>query len=215
MNKKEEFIDIFKNNIKRDGYKGADELLNFLEKSDFFDCPASTRFHSNIEHGLCLHSINVYNRLKQLVVDEAKKRGYGEDYWKFLNIDNDMKKVVNNSLADESIAIMGLLHDICKVDTYKVDYKNVKVDGEWVKQPFYAVNDELPYGHGEKSVYMISPFIELNRAEAMAINWHMSGFDMRVKGGSYSIGDAYYKFPVAVLLATADIMASYLDEKIY
>ena len=215
MNKKEEFIEIFKNNIKRDGYKGANELLNFLEKSDFFECPASTKFHSNIQGGLCTHSINVYNRLKELVLVEAQKRGYGDDYWKFLNIDNDMKKVVNNSLADESIAIMGLLHDICKVGTYKVDYRNVKVDGVWTQQPFFAVNDELPYGHGEKSVYMISPFIELNRAEAIAINWHMSGFDMRVKGGSYAISDAYYKFPVAVLLATADIMAAYLDEKIY
>ena len=109
---------------------------------------------------------------------------------------------------------MGLLHDVCKVNTYITDYKNVKVNGEWTKQPFFAVQDELPYGHGEKSVYMLCGFIKLTREEAMAINWHMSGFDMRVKGGSYSISDAYYQFPVAVLLAMADMMASYLDEKI-
>ena len=215
MDKKEEFVEIY-NCISRSGMRGAKELLSYLEKSDFFSCPASTKFHNNTEGGLCGHSLNVYHRLKKLVVEEAKKRGYGDEYYKFLQIDNKMDKIINNSLADESIAIMGLLHDICKVDTYKVEYRNAKDEnGVWVKVPFYAVNDELPYGHGEKSVYMISPYIELYRAEAIAINWHMSGFDMRVKGGSYSISDAYYKYPVAVLLATADIMAAYLDEKIY
>lgn len=204
MNKRKEFLEIYKNNIHREG---AEKLLEWLENTDFFTCPASTKFHSNFEGGLCEHSINVYNRLKKLVVDE-----YGENY--------------NEIISDESLAIMGLLHDVCKVNTYKVEYKNAKVytpNGskvdnlgkfEWESQPYYSVDDELPYGHGEKSVYMISGFIKLTREEAMAINWHMSGFDMRVKGGSYSIGDAYYKFPIAVLLATADIMAAYLDEKI-
>ncbi len=204
MNKRKEFLEIYKNNIHREG---AEKLLEWLENTDFFTCPASTKFHSNFEGGLCEHSINVYNRLKKLVVDE-----YGENY--------------NEIISDESLAIMGLLHDVCKVNTYKVEYKNAKVytpNGskvdnlgkfEWESQPYYSVDDELPYGHGEKSVYMISGFIKLTREEAMAINWHMSGFDMRVKGGSYSIGDAYYKFPIAVLLATSDIMAAYLDEKI-
>ena len=192
MDKREEFIEIFKNNIKRDG---ADKLLEWLKSSDFFTCPASTKFHSNVEGGLCAHSINVYNRLKNLIVAE-----YGEDY--------------QSKISDESIAIIGLLHDVCKVGTYKTEMRNVKVDGVWVQQPYFAVQDELPYGHGEKSVYMLCGFIKLTREEALAINWHMSGFDMRVKGGSYAISDAYYQFPVAVLLATADIMAAYLDEKI-
>ena len=192
MSSKEKFLEIYNNYIKRDG---ADKLLAWLENTDFFTAPASTKFHSNYEGGLCAHSINVYNRLVSLVKNE-----YGENY--------------QSVVSDESLAIMGLLHDICKVNTYIVDYRNVKVDGEWIKQPYFSVQDELPYGHGEKSVYMLCGFIKLSREEAMAINWHMSGFDMRVKGGSYAISEAYYQFPVAVLLAMADMMASYLDEKV-
>lgn len=192
MGNKEEFLEIYNKYVKREG---ADKLRAWLESTDFFTAPASTKFHSNFEGGLCAHTINVYKRLVALVKNE-----YGENY--------------QSVVSDESLAIMGLLHDICKVNTYTVDYRNVKVNGEWTKQPYYAVQDELPYGHGEKSVYMLCGFIKLTREEAMAINWHMSGFDMRVKGGSYAISEAYYQFPVAVLLAMADMMASYLDEKI-
>lgn len=192
MDKKEEFLEIYKANIKRDG---ADKLLAWLESSDFFTCPASTKFHNNFEGGLCEHSINVYNRLKQLA-----KQQFGDDY----------AKVV----SDETLAILGLLHDVCKVNTYKTDYRNVKVDGVWTQQPYYSVSDDLPYGHGEKSVYMLCGFIKLSREEAIAINWHMGGFDMRVKGGSFALSDAYYKYPVAVLLAIADFMATYLDERV-
>ena len=193
MDNKEEFLQICKQNIKRDG---ADKLISWLETTDFFTCPASTKFHSNVEGGLCLHSLNVYKRLKQLA-----KLQFGDNY--------------QNVVSDESLAIMGLFHDLCKVNTYKVEYRNVKVDGNWIRQPYFSVQDDLPYGHGEKSVYMLSGFIKLTREEAVAINWHMSGFDVRVKGGSYSLSDAYYKYPVAVLLAMADMMSAYLDEKIY
>jgi len=189
---KDEFIEIYKTNIKRDG---ADKLLEWLERTDFFTAPASSKFHSNYTGGLCDHSVNVYKRFKSLIKNE-----YGDNY--------------AEKVSEESIAVMSLLHDVCKVDTYKTDYRNVKVDGVWTQQPYFSVADELPYGHGEKSVYMISGFMRLSREEAMAINWHMSGFDMRVKGGSYAISDAYYKYPVAVLLAMADMMATYLDEKI-
>lgn len=204
MSKREEFLEIFKTNINREG---ADKLLEWLQNSDFFTCPASTKFHSNYEGGLCDHSVNVYRRLKKLIIEE-----YGEDY--------------SSKISDESIAIMGLLHDVCKIGTYKVEYKNTKVYSpngsksdncgrfDWESQQYYSVQDELPYGHGEKSVYMLSGFIKLTREEAMAINWHMSGFDMRVKGGSFAISDAYYKYPVAVMLANADMMATYLDETI-
>ena len=189
---KEEFIEIYNKYIKREG---ADKMLNFLESTDFFSAPASTKFHSNFEGGLCEHSIKVFNRYKKLIEQE-----YGSDY--------------QSKISDESIAIIALLHDICKVNTYKTEYRNVKVDGEWTQQPYFSVQDELPYGHGEKSVYMICGFLKLSREEAMAINWHMGGFDMRVKGGSYSIGDAFYKFPTAFLFSIADMMATYLDEEI-
>jgi len=187
---REEFVSIYEENIKREGAK---ELLDWLKKSDFFTAPASTKFHSAIEGGLCLHSVNVYHRFKRLLELE-----YG----------NKREEVITN----ESIAIMALLHDICKVNCYKVDYKNVKVDGEWTKQPFYIYDDALPYGHGEKSVYMISGFMKLTREEALAINWHMGGYDKRVVGGDYSIANAYYAYPTAVILHLADISATYLDE---
>ncbi len=188
---KEKFLTLFKNNVSRDG---ADKLLEWLETTDFFTAPASTKFHSAVEGGLCAHSLNVYNRFLTLVKCE-----FGEDWQKHI--------------SQESVTIIALLHDICKVNTYKVDYKNVKVDGVWTQQPYYMVDDQLPYGHGEKSVYIINGFLRLTREEAMAINWHMGGFDMRVRGGSYSISDAYYKYPISVLFHIADLMATYLDEQ--
>ncbi len=187
---KEEFIKIFNENIKREG---ASDLLEWLKKTDFFNAPASTKFHSAVEGGLCFHSLNTYKRFKQVLECEYK---------------NGLEKV-----PDETIAIISLLHDLCKVETYKVDYRNVKVNNEWIKQPYYAVNDTLPYGHGEKSVYMISGFMKLTREEALSINWHMGGFDTRVMGGSYSLSTAFYQFPISVLFHIADIEATYLDEK--
>ena len=186
---KKEFLEIYKN-IKRDG---ADKLLEWLTSTDFFTCPASTKFHSAHEGGLCEHSVKVYNRLLGLV-----KQEFGKDWQKQVN--------------PESVAIVSLLHDVCKANTYKTEMRNVKQDGNWVQQPFYTVEDALPYGHGEKSVYIINGFMRLTREEAMAINWHMGGFDTRVRGGSYSLSDAFYKYPLSVLMHVSDILATYLDE---
>lgn len=192
-NAKEKFLEIYNNNITREGSK---ELLEFLQKSDFFVAPASTQFHNAYEGGLCEHSINVYNRFLNAVKNE-----FGKKY---------LEKVSN-----ETIAICGLLHDICKVETFKVDTRNKKVDGNWVQVPYYTVDDSLPYGHGEKSVYIISGFMRLSREEAMIINWHMGGFDARVRGGAYGLSDAYYKYPLAPLFHTCDMLATYLDEVRY
>lgn len=189
---KELFIEIFNKKIKRDG---ASELLNWLCKTDFFTAPASTNFHSNFEGGLAEHSINTYERFLKLVKNE-----YGENY--------------SSTISDESIAICALLHDVCKVNFYKQELRNVKVDGVWEQRPYYTVDEDLPYGHGEKSVYIISGFMKLTREEAMIINWHMGGFDARVKGGSYSLSNAFYKYPNAVLFHLADVLSTYLDEKI-
>ena len=186
----QEFIDIFNKNIKREG---ADKLLEWLKTSDFFSAPASSKFHSAYEGGLCKHSINAYNRfLKNL------KNEYGENF--------------TDKISLESVAIIGLLHDICKTNYYKVEMRNVKIDGQWTQQPYFTVDDSLPYGHGEKSVYIISGFMRLTRLEAMAINWHMGGFDTRVMGGSYSLSDAFYKFPISVIFHISDLEATYLDE---
>lgn len=192
MDARDEFLDIFYDNIDRDG---ADKLLEWLEKSDFFTAPASTRHHSAYRGGLCQHSINVYKRFVKLLEME-----YGENW---------QKKV-----SPESVAIMGLLHDVCKVDTYVEDFRNVKDEnGNWIKKPYYKVEDSLPYGHGEKSVYIISAFMKLTREEALAINWHMGEYDQRVQNGSYMIRDVYYRYPVCFLMHLADLTATYLDEE--
>ena len=90
--------------------------------------------------------------------------------------------------------------------------KNVKENGEWVQKPYYVIDDQLPYGHGEKSVYMINGYLRLTREEALAINWHMGGFDKRTQAGGNEMSASYYKYPICVLVHLADIMASYLDE---
>ena len=192
MTDKEEFISIFKEKITREG---ADKLLDFLEnKSDFFTAPASTRYHSAFEGGLLRHSLNVYKCLA--------------DYLERPRV----KDVYDIHASEETIAVVALLHDICKVNTYTISYRNSKNEktGQWEKVPFYSVDDRLPYGHGEKSVYMISGYMRLTREEAMAIRWHMGFSGIEDKN---SIGKALEMFPLAFALATADMEASYFLEK--
>lgn len=187
---KEEFIGIFRENIKREG---ADKLLEYLTaKCDFFISPASTRFHGAFDGGLALHSLNVYHCLK--------------DYLSRTRV----KEVYKMSYSEETVAIVALLHDLCKTDTYKRDFRNVKNEsGVWERVPTYRTEDELPYGHGEKSVYMISGFMRLTREEAMAIRWHM-GFSGTEDNNL--VGRALEKYPLAFALATADMEATYFLE---
>jgi len=184
---KDKFIEIFKKNIVRDN---ADGLLEWLSKTDFFTAPASTRFHCNYEGGLLEHSLNVYEVLMERYFDPGS--------------DNP-----------ESFAICGLLHDLCKVQYYKLSMRNVKNEatGEWERQPFYCVDDKFPYGHGEKSVYLIERFIRLKPVEAVAIRWHMGGFDDSARAGSFAISEAFERYPLAIKLHLADLEATYLREK--
>ena len=99
---------------------------------------------------------------------------------------------------------------MCKIDCYKQDFRNVKNEqGQWERVPTYKMEDPLPYGHGEKSVYMISGFMRLSREEAMAIRWHM-GFSGTEDNNL--VGKALEKYPLAFALATADMEASYFLE---
>ena len=179
---KEEFRAIFQEHVVR---RGGDQLLEWLENTDFFTAPASTKFHCACEYGLVMHSLNVYKVLREKYFEEGD--------------------------SEESFALCGLLHDICKAQFYKISTRNVKNDetGQWEKRPFYTVEDAFPYGHGEKSVYLIERFVRLKPAEAMAIRWHM-GFS-----GSEdprTVGQALQKYPLAFALATADMEASYFLE---
>ena len=191
---KEQFIEIYTKYIKR---PGADKLLEWLKTTDFFTAPASTRFHLSREGGLVEHRIGVFKRLKDLYYHEG------------LNEQNEQ----TDEEAMETIAICGLLHDVCKANFYGVEMRNKKNDqGFWEKVPFYIVDDKLPYGHGEKSVYIISGFMKLTRDEAMAIRWHMGGFDEAVKGGSFALNGAFGMYPLAVLTHVADLLATSIDE---
>ena len=187
MNFKEEFIKIFTANVHR---SGSQELLNWLETTDFFTAPASTKYHCACLGGLVQHSVNVYYTLTE----------------RYFNNETD---------SSESFAICALLHDLCKAQFYKVSTRNVKNEttGAWEKQPFYAVEDLFPYGHGEKSVFLIERFMRLKPVEAMAIRWHMGGFDDSAKSGNFSISVAFEKYPLAVQLHLADLESTYLREK--
>ena len=186
MNIKESFCSIYNNHIVREG---SQALLSWLLESDFFTAPARTKYHGAHEGGLVEHSLHVYNRLRRLCIAE-----YGEV--------KDM----------EPIAICGLLHDLCKTSFYAVSTRNVKNEktGLWEKQPYYTVTDKFPLGHGEKSVFLIERFLRLTPKEALAIRWHMGGFDDAAKG--YALTGAYEQCPLALLLHMADMMATYLDE---
>ncbi len=188
----QEFLNIFNTHIKREG---ADALLDYLRKSDFFVAPASAKFHLAQKGGLCLHSVNVYKRLKKLLESE-----FG-DYTKIY--------------SEETVAVVALLHDVCKTNYYTTEMRNVKNPntGVWESVPFYRVNEKFPFGHGEKSVFIVNQYIKLSPEEAIAINWHMGGFDERVLGGSYSASEAFFKYNLALFVHIADMQASYLDEE--
>ncbi len=191
MTDKERFIQIYTENIKRDG---ADKLLDFLEnKSDFFTAPASTRYHNAFEGGLLRHSLNVYDCMCAYMERQRVREQY------------------SLTATAETIAVVALLHDVCKVNFYKVSFRNSKNEktGQWEKVPYYEINDTLPYGHGEKSVYMVSGFIRLSREEAMAIRWHMGFSGTEDKN---SVGKALEMFPLAFALSVADMEASYFLE---
>ncbi len=192
MTAKERFYQIYTENIKREG---ADKLLDYLasQSCDFFTAPASTRFHGAYEGGLCEHSLNVYDCLCDYMQRDRVKELYGL------------------SCSPETCAIVSLLHDVCKTNVYKPSFRNVKNDrGVWEKVPSYDYEDALPYGHGEKSVYILSGFLRLTREEAFAIRFHM-GFsgteEVRL------VSDAFEKFPLAYALHNADMEATLFLEK--
>ena len=191
LSNEERFIAIFKSKIRREG---ADRLLDFLcsDNSDFFTAPASTQYHGAYPGGLLEHSLNVYDCLCDYMARDRVRNLYGLDY------------------SEESIAIAALLHDLCKIGVYKKGFRNVKDEkGAWQRVDTFEYDDQLPYGHGEKSVYIITGFMRLTREEAFAIRYHMgysSTEDQR------NIASAFEMFPLAFAVSTADSEATYFIE---
>ena len=187
---KAQFLEIYNESIKRDG---AENLLKWLSESDFFEAPASTRFHGSHEGGLLAHSLNVYHCLKEIVEQASLQETY----------------------SPETIAISALLHDVCKVNFYKKGTRNVKDDetGQWYKKEVYEIDEKFPCGeHADKSIIIIQNFIHLEPEEILAIRAHMGGWDTAVKGGNGFVGKIFERSKLAVFLHFADMAATYLME---
>ena len=178
--------DIYKNLLLSTKRKGIENLIQWLDNSDFKVAPASTRYHGNHEGGLLEHSLNVYNEcIRQ------------KDLIKLFNIPQD------------TLIITSLLHDICKVNYYKMDVRNVKKNGAWVQEPYYTVDDMFPMGHAEKSIIIAQQFIQLSDVEIAMIRAHMGGF---VSDNYFSPSSVYNKYPEAIVLHNADLIATYVLE---
>ena len=182
------FITIYGEKINREG---ASELLEWLLNSDFFTAPASTRYHGSHDGGLLEHSLNVYDCLDAAI----EQRELREQY------------------SDETVALVALLHDVCKVNFYKKGTRNVKENGQWVQKDVFEIEEKFPCGHGEKSVIILQNFVKLSNEEILSVRAHMGGWDTSVKGGDFFISKIFERSPLAVLLHMADMEATYLIEK--
>lgn len=175
--------------------EGMENLLNYLEnETDFFTAPASTKHHGAEAFGLLEHSLQVYDKIEKLIESG----------------------VYQDNISPDSVVIAALLHDVCKANFYKIAYRWRKDDSNrWEQYPTYEIDDQLPFGHGEKSVMLLQKYILLTNEEIAAINWHMAGFDSRAKdyAGMMALSGAMEKFPLAVLLHMADLSATYFAKK--
>lgn len=188
MNDNSILVEMLKTEMKKINRKGIPEFVDWLaENTDFFEAPASTRYHGAEEHGLVFHSLAVYSNLYTLA---------------------------NHKYTRDTIALVSLFHDLCKANYYVKSSRNVKneVTGIWEKVPCYTVNEQLPFGgHGSKSVYLLMKHgIELSDEEATAINCHMGGWDSTTYSNP---SGAFNKYPLAVYLHLADMLATYIDKQ--
>ena len=171
--------------------EGVDKLIDWLETTDFYKAPASSMFHGNYTGGLVDHSLHVYQELKKLC-----------DFY------------CPEKYTEESIAIVALLHDLCKVNFYIESTRNVKDErtGQWYKVPFYKKQETNPIGgHGSKSMFLVMYHMHLTEIEAAAINCHMGPWDKQDYGNP---GDVYENNELAWLLHVADERATYYRDEV-
>ena len=209
-----ELIERYESLLKSTNRDGIDKLIEFIRKSDFYTAPASTRFHNCHEGGLLEHSLNVfdclYNKVKSTDVFKNTLSDSAKEFWDTDDFEN-------------TIVIVALLHDLCKMFMYEVEMKNKKIYSDhgskkdsqgrydWESVPGYTVNDRVPYGHGEKSVMMIEQFITLTKEERFAIRWHM-GFT-EPKESWNTLNAAIRMYPLILAVHEADLEATYILEK--
>ena len=176
---------------------GMDKLLEYIQKSDFYKAPASTKYHLACPGGLLQHSLNVLDALRGLLSWRS------DGNWEY----RAAGKVVD-TIPDDSVIMMALLHDICKTHFYGTSTRNVKNDttGRWEKVPFYTVNDMMPLGHGPKSAMIIKQYTTLTSQELYAI-WHHMGMNGNYENDN-AVGKSIEMYPAVLALQTADMMAS-------
>lgn len=193
---KADFLTIYKD-IRR---PGADKLLAWLETTDFFTAPAGAKHHGAHAGGLVVHSLNVWNRLREITLRDTI----------------DGKAILDlTPETNETVAILALLHDVCKVGVYHTETKRRRNPdtGTWEDYQAYTFRDPFPLGHGEKSLYLITKYMALTEEEALAIRWHMGAFDDAVKGGSRALDAAMDVTPWVWRLHEAYMCAARIDER--
>jgi len=203
---KQIFIETIINNPILSMMKNTNELLSYLDSSDFYIAPASTNYHGNYKGGLCEHSLNVFNNLLEIE----------KIYFKNIPIESRYSK--------KTLILIALFHDICKVGIYKESYRNKKKTDSagkdilehgrliWYQEPYYSIEDSYPLGHGEKSVIILQEYYTLSINEIMAIRWHMGGYDGLTKDfiGNMTINKAFQNYPIITLLHLADLASIFI-----
>lgn len=193
MTNKEKFIELCKTNISR---QGVNNLITWLESTDFFVAPASSKYHGNYEGGLLEHSLNVFEQINTLY-----------------NTYKEQIELRGEEFSLETLTIVALLHDVCKINFYKKGTRNVKEGSMWVTKDVWEIDEKIPLGHGEKSCIILTWFMSLNVKELLAIRWHMGAYDSAFKGGDYSLSRAQEYTSLVTLLSMADMAATNLFEK--
>ena len=195
------FLAVYNANVNR--REGAVAMLKWLEReTDFFTAPASSKHHLAQPGGLAVHSLNVWRRLREIAVRDMTDR-------------NEPGVRQLSEAEEETVAILGLLHDVCKAGVYHQETKRRKNQdtGKWEDYLGYAFRDPFPLGHGEKSLFLTTRHMALTEEEALAIRWHMGAYDDAVKGGSRSMTEAMNLTPWVWRLQEADMCAAWIDER--
>lgn len=187
--------------LQRTKRKGIQDLIKYLDETDFYLAPASTRFHAAYDGGLAYHS---------LMVCEAALSLYNDFYPQLL----ESRKWLDDEIKEDSVILATLLHDLCKIDTYVPGFRNVKDDttGKWEKVATYTRDPQLAMGHGGKSVYIIQKYIQISDREAQAIYWHMGAYDISLYMTLDELSKAFESNFLAFLLHQADMMTTYVLE---
>jgi hypothetical protein len=175
---------------------GNEDAMKVVVGTSFFSDPASSRYHLAMVGGLALHSLLVLDSLIRLQ-DSLKLH----------------KRVVGIDL--QSMVRVAILHDVCKIGTYKVESRNRKNDvtGQWEKYNVYvkvSAGAGTNYGHGFGSLMRsIESGVTFTNSEKEAIIHHMGAYGETKDTG---LNDSFSTNPLSLLLHQADMLSTHLLE---